>query len=804
MSNRRRFTLALGTVALTSAAILSVADYPASAGEEEESLEMRPARIVEHKPPAPIKELAVGAQCGDVTSDASNCGSCGRACGRGQICSSGHCQAGTAGTASASVAAVQTAASTAALTALGTWTERGPFIGGRLDGIAVTSAGSILIVGSPGGGIWRRSEGGGLWAPAAAGPEANILHLEWDVNNTTRLYALTWNGLWVSTDAGNNWSALVSNGSAPGAMLPLSGLTDPKPFAQLQFSPTQSVIFASYGCNGIYYSFDGTNFTQHFPFTGGSSNPDNCIGTIATDPISKKVHFSTLGIDGFAPAHVFRGTCAWGPGAACLTWQAANTGLPNNSRVGALANLSFVGNADDLVAQLRVNSNIDTYTTFDGGDSWALRSSLPQWDPRALAYPGTTDQILSGKVLSDSSLDLGNTWTNFAVTNQHPDTRALTLAPALSRLYTTTDGANNDNVYANITRWNWSAGVTPSSGVNMGTAGLGVWQTYYAGVIPRSSTSSPTRVFLGAQDNGALCSDNGGSTWTTAGVPSGTCGDHFTIQYAPSNPSRAYDRNCSLSFQRSDNARSASSCSGVTWTSVTPTGYSNPIYWSRNSIAVHNSDQNKVYFAFSSNVGFSTDGGNTFTTKNLTGNARPISLFWDATSFGSLLVGTEQHGAYESSDNGAHWSAVGLNTGTPPEVVWAVTRVITGFQQKTLWLATTNGLYRKVGTGSLTLVLGGGGYIVNDIEVDPTCSTRVYAAMGYGGGRLQHRGGVLVSTDNGGSWTSLTGGLGLHEGPVTDVEVDVPDSHFVYASSYGRGFWRYDWGANLPACQQSP
>src|SRR6185436_6273731 len=121
---------------------------------EEDAL---PVPIVTHSPPAPIKELAATATCGDVSSDPANCGGCGVRCASGHSCRAGRCESPTAGTSFTSMSlgasgAQALAAAPAGLTAFGTWTERGPFIGDRLDGIAVTSAGSILIVGSNGGG----------------------------------------------------------------------------------------------------------------------------------------------------------------------------------------------------------------------------------------------------------------------------------------------------------------------------------------------------------------------------------------------------------------------------------------------------------------------------------------------------------------------------------------------------------------------------------------------------------------------------------------------------------------------------
>jgi hypothetical protein len=62
---------------------------------------------------------------------------------------------------------------------------------------------------------------------------------------------------------------------------------------------------------------------------------------------------------------------------------------------------------------------------------------------------------------------------------------------------------------------------------------------------------------------------------------------------------------------------------------------------------------------------------------------------------------------------------------------------------------------------------------------------------------------VLVSTDNGTTWSSITSGLSLHQAPISDVQVDPSDSRYLYAAVYGQGAWQYDQGGT-PACPPLP
>ena len=326
-------------------------------------------------------------------------------------------------------------------------------------------------------------------------------------------------------------------------------------------------------------------------------------------------------------------------------------------------------------------------------------------------------------------------------------------------------------------------------------AGLQTWQVYFAGVVPPTSDSNPRRTYIGSHDNGNLCSnDAGASGWT----PSGTfwAGDSFAFQYAPSNPERAYWSVYSGStlFYRTDNARTGCSYPYTNWASVSSLTW--PRYLSRNTLAVDPADQNEVYFVQRNfGVARSTDGAVSWTTFPLPGGYSAVSVYVDAR--GVVYAGTEGHGVYYSKDDGATWNPGGLNDDSPELVLGIATD---GLPDPTEWLATTSGLYRLAPGGVWTLIDGGGGYVVNDVAVDPNCPSRVYWAKGFVARRQQHRGGIMVTHNNGATITNITAGSSFHNGPVADVEVDRFDKHYVYAASYGQGFWFYDWGDPMPGC----
>jgi hypothetical protein len=679
------------------------------------------------------------------------------------------------------------------------WIDRGPDLGGRLSAVVASPTNpNVLLVASPGGGVWRTNDGGANWHRPVnyAFGDFSVVHLEWDRVHSGRLYATTLSDLYASTDLGDHWSNLSHLGGYPAPPMPVSHPSDPKPFAQLRYSPTTGTVLWGRPCSGLYYSNDGTTFTQHWPFAGGSANEDNCLGAIAADDATGRVYFATLARGG--TAHLFRSTCAWTATTPCLTWESANSGLPANAVVSAI---TYGGAANRLALAVAPSSSTLVYTTADG-THWAPTAAAPpstSWDPRSLVSPGD-NQLLLGSVVAYQSTDWGAHWSQVWFSGMHPDVRAFYWAtyPSGGRLWLTTDGSAESGTYANLTRWSFTPGSAPTGGTTVGVHGIEAWQAYFVAATG-SHGGARRRIFVGSVDNGALCSDDGGAHWTTAGAPPGNgCGDFASLVFAPSNPNRAYVRTCSsTAFARSDNAWSAPSCSAVTWTSLSPAGgHYTPALWTRAMSAVDPGNPNRVVFARLLEVAVSADGGSTWTNHALPGGAQPVSVYVE--NGGAILAGTMGSGAYRSTDNGATWAPFGLNS-PAPKAVLNLAHSTAGGGVGTYFLATTSGLYRKLPSGTFTRQTADPAYTVSDVEVDPNCPTRVYAAMGYAGTLGQHRGGVLVSRDNGATFTSLTSGLDIHQAPITDIQVDPLDARFLHVAVYGMGAWTYDAGAT-PGC----
>jgi hypothetical protein len=675
------------------------------------------------------------------------------------------------------------------------WSANGPGLAGRLSGIVGNPSDvNTLVVSSPGGGVWRTSNGGASWAEPGnyALADYSVLHLEWDRVRSGRLFAPTYSDLYASTDLGDHWTNLTHFGGYPAPVMPLDHTTDPRPFAQLRYSvfAAQSTVLWSKPGLGLYYSYDGSTFVQHWPFSGGSGNLDNFILSIAADEATGYVYFSTMNRDPFGPAHLFRSACPWTSTTPCLSWVPANTGLPANSLVAAITS---GGSANVLAVAVNNGSSSTAVYTTSTGVSWSATPMAPpstSWDPRVLVSPAP-NQLLLSSVVAYETHDWGNSWNQVWYASVHPDVRAFYWGgyQSGSFLWMTTDGSSSSGTYADIARWNFVPGSTPTAGVTVGVNGLNTWQCYYFLATSGSAVGARHRFFMGAQDNGGLASDDG-TTWTTAGTPGGSCGDYPSMVFAPSNPDRAYARTCDgASFSRTDNALSAATCAGVVWSSITPpTPNYPPELWTENMSAVDPSNQDHVAFANLNNVAVSGDGGGTWAQHTLPGNANPVCVYFNTN--GDLYAGTLDHGAFKSPDNGVSWNPFGLNS-PAPRAVLGIAHSSAGGGEGTFFLASTIGLYRKLPAGVFTLQTIDPSYSVSDVKVDPSNPNRVVICMGYGGQCIQHRGGVQVSTDNGSTFTSLTAGLDIHQAPIAAVQLDPADSHIMHAAVYGLGGWTY-------------
>jgi hypothetical protein len=670
------------------------------------------------------------------------------------------------------------------------WIQLDPHLGGRLDGILVSPTDSnTLLVASSGGGIWKTTDNGAHWAEKNEGLlDANVVHLEWDKAIPGQIWAVTDSDLYKSADFGELWVNATLLGSPPPPMAYVHSSTFQ--FAQLSLGEGRAILWGR-PCSGLFYSFDGTTFAQTFPAPGGAANTDNCIESIAVDEPGATVLFSAMAtLTGIGP-HLFR-SCAWKAGSACLTWTPWGAGLPLESFNVVLASIGTIEKPARFAALAYADSSLTVFQK-DGDQPWVRATAdTLAWEGRVLLYGGGSEMFV-GAVTSIQSLDLGVHWQRFDADLQHPDVRAFAFSPGY--LWTTTDGSI-DGSYANIIRWDYRPGTRPANAVPInvaGPSGIAALQLHFVQPIPTTSPSG-RRIYLGTQDNYSFCSDDLGLTWHSSAIPNPS-GDHYSMAVALSDPSVAY-----LVSQFSGNVNAtrnanAPGCLDVRWSLLTPPSGTAWGYPSPKLVAVHPRDPGRVYFVNGASIGKSVDFARTITTMG-TLPATVVSLIVHPS--GALYAATAG-GVFASSDDGATWSALGLDR-HPPRFIRSLAWSPAGGGEGTLYAAGRDGLYRKLPGADFAVPSGFSAKgAVSDVAVDPRCPSRIYAVLGYAFPWLQHGGGVWVSDDNGETWTSLTAGHPLERAPLTHVLPDPEAADVVYVASYGKGAWAYHYGGE-PAC----
>ena len=724
----------------------------------------------------------------------------------------------------------------------GTWHQRGPSaepgtiyvpggLSGRITAIAVMPGDpDRVMVGSPGGGIWVKDATGSWRRPLNYGMgDFTIALLQWDRASAGRLFAVTPSDVYATTDFGEHWANLTRNGGIPPPLNRNPPSSDAIPFVQFPVSGGGNALLWAPPCSGLWYSLDnGASFTQRYPFTGGPSNIDNCIRALAVDESDGTIYMSTNG-GGFStidPPHLFRSTCGWTSTTNCVTFAPASTGWPIQLMVDALLWTGTPGGVA-AVTELAAGDLVD-YVTADRGMTWNRPGSPPSaargGGPASVFVRAPGGQLLLGGVIANATHDLGATWNPFydvvptSLIQPHPDIRSLAwyLPPGggAGWVWSGSDGSLAANTHAAIMRFDWTPGATPSNGQAVSHSGI-TSSTLYS-VEPAARTGGPARLFAGSHDNGATCSDDRGATWRMTGAPQGLnpsgfgCFDIYSIVFAPSDPNRGYSRSCNAgSFERTDNAASAATCADVVWTSVslqtgapgTVTGAGIYSWVDVNSvIAVDPTNADRVVFTNPPYVAISDDGTTFRNSTALPGNAVAICVAIDASH--AIYAGTKDHGVYVSTDSGVSWTPFALNTSSPAFVLKVVPA-----RGGTFFLATNRGLFRRragetAWTNVTTWTEQGPdvAYAVNEVAVDPRCPNIVYAGFGWIGNFGHHRGGVIASRDGGTTWTSISSGFDLHQGPITYLKVDPTDSRYLYVGTWGQGAWVYDLGSTPPAC----
>jgi photosystem II stability/assembly factor-like uncharacterized protein len=697
------------------------------------------------------------------------------------------------------------------------WVDLGPRSSGRVSAIAASDL-NHLWAASPGGGVYKTTDGGAhwFWAGNYGLGDFTALDLVRDRNFPNRMYLRTWNGFLVSTDGAAHWQQTLyarggdtSNflpGEACGASVPCGARSgaELKPFTQMVLSPSESVLLTAMPCEGLHYSTNSGESFKHLWLFAGSHpelNPDNCIRSIVADEVTRRVYVATMAN---AP-HVFRSSPGWtsaGPPPG-MTWEAVDRGfIETNEPVSTMA---WGGSADRLMAAVTdwsIQPSHGTAYLFNGA-TWAPKPfSNPDCimsEPRPLVWGGGNDFFIGG-VTFGYTINAGASWTCPKLGQQYVDIRAILADARLGRVWIGGDQSALEE-HSVISSYPYVLG--RPLGLPSGSTGLGIssWQAYSVAASPTAAHAR--RVIVGAQDIAAACSDDEGVHWTIVRTDE----SQSLAWRRLGSGDVLYSYSTLGTLQRSINAGTAPTCDAINFSDASPPddlreskGMVGP-----HTMAIHPTNANRIYTVSARSVIYSVNGGRSWSRASFGVAGTPaapalVSVFVDEA--GVVYVGTQDGGAYTCSDeatlcNGRPWTPWGLNGAGAPHAIMVIGESNPAPAPRTFWMGTSQGLYRRLpGAVGWTQVSRTPTYVYSDVAVDPTCSSRVYAALGYMEPMSRTRGGIEYSTNNGTSWTSLTQGQPLHNVPITQVIVSATR---VLASTYGRGAWEYDWPA-LPPC----
>jgi hypothetical protein len=534
-------------------------------------------------------------------------------------------------------------------------------------------------------------------------------------------------------------------------------------------------------------------------------------------------------------SHIFRSTGAWtqaGPPAG-LAWEAVNNGIPSANPANTLA---WGGSADRVMALVINNDGATTTPYLFDGTTWTAKpfndaNCIFTTDARSLAWGGNND-FFSGGVTFAYTPNAGDTWVCPPLNSQHVDIRAIAPAPNLGRVWVGADQTGLGGQFV-ISSYPWTPGVSLGDPTGIGGNGMSTWQanSVAVGRAPRQP-----RIIVAAQDVIDACSDDGGANWS---LLSNTQEGQSLTWLQNNGADIIYSYGILGTLQVAVNPGSAATCSDIHFVDISPPDSLRGLQTitGPHLMAVNPSNSQQVFIALFRSITYTVDGGMhwaslNFSPPGFSSSPAPSAIFVDEN--GVIYVGTQEAGAFICTDtvnfcNGSEgsgtWTAWGLNPGgnvnpvggTSPKMITAIAESNPpSAGPRNFWMASTDGIYRQLsGETTWTLVastpsgFGSPPYVYNEVVVDPTCRTRIYTGIGYFDNFSRSRGGIQISSDNGGNWTSLSAGFDLHNVPITELAIVPQEPQRVLASTYGRGVWEYDWhigqpvppgNANLPVC----
>lgn len=681
-------------------------------------------------------------------------------------------------------------------TSLGYCQNGGTRIGGRIVCMAIDPNNTNnLWVGSASGGIWKSTNAGTNWSAVVTNlPVLGVSSILVDPSNSNIIYAGTGEVYNTDiTDAGgfNVWKTRgtygigvikSTDGGATWAKVFKKNEADLFGIQSMAFLPGTSTTIFACSTDGVYRSVD-SGATWDLIYSGAN------VRDIAINPGNTNQMVISVGNMMNATKGIYR---TINGSNVTPTWTKITSGLPASYEGHIKLDNSGAG---VLVASIGVSSGSsnEVYKSTDFGASWSVIStsnhcSYQFWFAHTIAVnPFFTDSLVYGGV----SLYRHNTATSSrgTVAGPHADQHDIKFDPVRrGTLYVCNDGG----VYKST-----------NGGVNFSAINTGLNATQFYASLGVSRQNANVMIG-GLQDNGQVLYN--GTSWNAI---SWGGGDGTSCAIHPTNDQIILASRDARQIYRSANGGSSGGAVTTYWGFVgdSRTAFVAPI-------AFAPSNGNVAYQA-SDNIHISANAGSTFTNNTL-GSTPPypattpnafieqrhktaIALAVSWTNSSKLYVTTSPFAQYDNDVSNIYVN------GTPNifKTTTPATTPYTSIKSTLPDRFITDMAISKYSDDSVYIVLGGFGgshvYLTanggtswtsvgaglpdvpfNAIIIDPVNPKTIYAGCDFG---------VYVSTDRGATWIDYNNGF-YDATLIMDLQIDANNK--LIAATHGKGVFRSD------------
>jgi hypothetical protein len=695
-------------------------------------------------------------------------------------------------------------AETAGLTTV-SWQALGPGnIGGRVRSIVIhPTTTSTLFCGSVGGGIWKSTNAGADWSPVDdfMGTLA-ISSILFTPGNPTVMYAGTGEsftgdglrgaGVFKSVDGGATWAQLASTVGS-----------DFWYVNRLSISPDGAVLLAATDA-GILRSADGgASFTHVL-----SGSVDVGSRDVKFHPTNSSVAVADLFDYDSVLETWFHAIAYSADGGSTFTEAPGTRSNSYDARIETAWHKGWTGGGDGCAYAMRNSANGELFRSVDGGATWSFVSATTilngtgwyyntLWvDPSDADANTADDVVLSGGLDMWRSANGGATFTKITEwfgwpLSPHADHHVIVEDPGFNgttnrRVYIGNDGGvwRTENVHT----------ASPYSGWISRNHQLAITQAYGASRCPLNGV-----IEMGTQDNGTLkyTPAAGALGWTTTfGGDGGFCASD------PTNTTTSYGEYVHAQmFRSSDGGSSAHYIDGKHWNGsqyvwkAPPYRIDDAMNGFASFIAPFVMDPNaparllvggrslwRTSDAATPNT--ATTGPSWASIKGpLASNSNITAIAVAASDSAAVWVGYANGHVFSTVDGlnaSPTWTRRDLETPNLPNR--RITRIsidpsdashvfvtLGGFNTDNLWQTVDGGANWTAATGMPAVPL-------RDVERGLVGANRLYVASELG---------ILISDDNGATWTTST------DGPAR-VSIDELfwSGGYLYAATHGRGMYR--------------